>query len=261
MYIMEKNMNRIIKSVWAAMLSLTILTLCGCPLLESLMEPPETLSHDGKTYKTGFYGDLYFNEENISSGTPTFDYKNFSFYDLDFPGHDWIACRSVISKIYTTEPTFESERAFYDSNENFDFYCTISGRDNSEQTVKINNPDMEKFSQLWTFAASHDYDPSHAGADKGQQKHAMPDPASEHYEARFYKVSKDGFFTSYKGNLFVMQDGKLQLLYYYDYANGNSSQSGMYTVELPAALEPYFRGIYNQIVSPASAFQRDKIKK
>lgn len=246
-------MKRIIKSFFAGILSLTLLTLIGCPLLENLMEPPESLSHNGKTYKSGFYGDLYFINGNTSLGSDTFDYKNFTFYDLDFPGHDWIAYHNVNTKIYTTESTFESERAFYSSDENFNFRCTITCTDNSEQSLEITNPDPEKFSRLLTYASAHEYDPFHAGADKGQRRHPLPDPSSEHYEASFYKVSKDGLFISYKGNHFVMQDGKLQLLYYYDYANGNSSRDGMYTVELPSDIEPYFREIYNQIVPPPSA--------
>ena len=236
---------KLIKSTCLVILSLSALIFSGCPLIESLMEEPEIINRNGKTYKSGFYGDLYFESERIAGGTPTFEYRNFTFYDLDIPGHDWIASRSINSKIYTVDSSFDRERNYYAADENFDFYCELSDRNGTTRRVKIQSPDIQKFTSLWTFAADHDYDPYNAGAQNGQEGHPMPEDSSIHLEARFYKLSKDGLFTSYKGNVFVMQDGKLQLLYYYDYANGNSSQSRMYTVELPEDLESYFRGLYN----------------
>ena len=53
----------------------------------------------------------------------------------------------------------------------------------------------------------------------------------------FYKKRKDGMFTSLQGHEFCIVDGKLLLVFYYDYGNGEYEK--MAAVKVPGEISEY----------------------
>ena len=57
-------------------------------------------------------------------------------------------------------------------------------------------------------------------------------------EIHFYKESKDGAFGTSRGNTFIIQNGKLYFLGYYDFSD--EDESLMHLKEVPSDVSDYF---------------------
>jgi hypothetical protein len=222
-----------------------LLGLCGgfggCFFARSLKT---TVTYSEREYKTGFYGELYF-PVDIDFGGEEFELDGRTFYTLPLEGHHWIYTFTGAQRVvYCLSEEWEQENAYYSDNDNFDFYCSMGNVYEPLTVAEIPNMDYDKFEELGTFADEHGYDPFNAKADKGQKAYPMPDWRDG--EIRFYKVSKDGLFSSTKGNNLHLIDGRLVLLYRYYFAD-DEAQECMYGVELPSELSDYFIGILQTI--------------
>ena len=87
------------------------------------------------------------------------------------------------------------------------------------------------------FAEENTYDPF--GKDMGDILPRIPKPAQDEApELVFFRVSRDKCTVSYCGYTFHIIDGRLLLVYYYDFGHGEYEE--IVYAEVPADLGGYF---------------------
>lgn len=198
-----------------------------------------TVTIDGTKYRSGFYGNLYLNNitfkgDSIKVGVDEFQHVNCDKFDLVHR-----SIKGTKGMLYCTESQWKKACAYYADGSNFVYYCNIGGRYVDRDTViaTIPNMDSKKFDALMDFAKKNSYDPF--GSSKGVKTRRLPIPDRDKSpELIFYKESKDGLFISDKRYIFHVVDGKLLLLFYYDYGHGKYEE--MVAVDIPDKLGQYF---------------------
>lgn len=219
-----------------------ILTACNSSLFI-----PKTVTVDGITYRNGFYGDLWpvnltFDDGSIKDG-------NYEFRHVDYDKFDWIHSYvggTTAGVLYCEESQWQQASVYYADNDNFVYYCLIGGKyvEHGAVIETINNIESDKFDALMTFADENDYNPFGSNKDVETDRLPIPDK-DESPELIFYKESKDGYFTSFKGHTFHVLDGQLLFLFYYDYGHGEYEE--MVAVNVPDELGEYFMKLLEQL--------------
>ncbi len=215
-----------------------ISTFSACNLINQ--REPETVTMDGTTYRSGFYGDLW--PENLTyKGDPYKEGRN-KFYHVDCEQFDWVHSkigRTTNGVLFCAENQWEQACEFYKNSDNFTYYCEIGSEYIDRDPVLVTIPDIDTtmFDELMSFANKNSYDPFGSSDDVTTRRLPFPD-RDESPELNFYKKSKDGFFTSFQGNTFLVVDGKLLLVYYYDYGHGKYEE--LVAVDVPEELGTYF---------------------
>ena len=222
------------KKVLLVLLSL-LLFLTSCADVPRLTI--EVKTEDG-VYRNGFYNDLYVIEPELHK--KAFKYGDQQFYYLPNERFDLRMTyeNSAEATAFCATEQWEEAKAFYSKDENFYFYClrgNIFDLDNSEIFL-VPDMDYEKFNMLYDFAETNGYDPF--GAENKNTKRIINYEHSGNCEIVFYKESKDGVFTSFKGHEYHLLDGKLVLVYYYDANHGEKDE--LVYVEVPRDIAVYF---------------------
>lgn len=219
-----------------------VLTACSVEL-----SVPHTVAIDGTTYRNGFYGDLW--PDNITlKGEPIKVGVN-DFQRVNCERFDWVhsAIGTKTSGIlYCKESQWEEAQEYYADCDNFVYYCSIGAKyvDLDPVIITIPNIDSKKFDELMVYANKNSYNPFGSNKDVKIRRIPIPD-RDKSPELVFYKESKDGFFTSFKGNIFHELDGKLLLLFYYDFGHGKKEE--MVAVDVPDELGQYFVKLIEQL--------------
>ena len=227
---------------------LFLLSLTGCGVIDRVVEGtvvPTRVTIEGVTYRSEFYGELYplFGEAG-DKGSETlqkeiiYDDGTRKFQRVDFKGHDWV--HSYIGKytggiVYCAENEWEKMRDYYANH-----YI-------SEKAEKIPEIDLQKFDELLAFGKENDYKPfAQRSNDKAMQKaHRLPE-TEFHGGVCFYKVSKDGYFTTFKSPMYFKHDGKLLLVLFHDGGRTNGGVEEVVYIDVPDELGKYFLDLMEQ---------------
>lgn len=225
----------------------TFLTLALSACNISNLVVPESVTIDGTTYRNGFYGDLW--PENLTYKGDSHKEGNSEYYHVDCKQFDWVHSEigsTTNGVFYCAESQWEQAYKYYKHSDNFTYYCSIGAQyeDRDPVLVTIPNIDTTKFDELIYFADMNSYNPFGSNKDVKARRLPIPD-RDESPELTFYKESKDGFFTSFQGNKFLVVDGKLLLLYYYDYGHGKYEE--LVAVDVPDELGKYFIELMAQL--------------
>lgn len=229
-----------------------LLLLTGCGSVKAMIGHsfvPKTVTIEDVTYCNGFYGDLYpvFGQAgDIGSDTlqeeVIYDDGTCKFRRVEFEGHDWV--HSYIGEytggvVYCAESQLEQMRDYYADSSNFEYYYGV-GYYTCETAVNVPEIDPQKFDELLAFSNENSYEPfDHSSNEKILEK-VRRIPESEFHEGVcFYKVSRDGYFTSVKSMYFV-HDGKLLLVFYHDGGRKNNGIKEVVAVDVPDELGQYF---------------------
>lgn len=219
--------------ILAALAIYILLTFAACNSM------PDEVIIDGESYKLAFTARLYpvdmsfMDQTGIKVSGNRFHYYPGSAYDC-YVSYD----NNGEPNIYFKESEFDDALAYYTDSENFTYYCALGNFHDTEEctTHTIEDINTELFEKLLTFSHEKDYNPfALFKNEKDLKKVPVADPdnwTSE--EIRFYKESKDGFFSSFQGHIYILLDGKLALLYYYDF--GNEDEPVMLIREIPSEL-------------------------
>lgn len=202
---------------------------------------------DGVTYRNGFYGDLW--PVNLKYKSDSFEVEGNKFYHVNCDKFDWVlglTGSTSNGELYCAESQWAQARAYYADNNNFVYYCRIGAQyvDRDPIIANIPNIDPIKFDELMAFADKNSYDPFSSNSSVVTRRLPLPDRDISP-ELIFYKESKDGYFTSYKGYKFHALDGKLLLVYYYDYGSGKYEE--MVAVDIPDEIGQYFINMLAQL--------------
>ena len=204
----------------------------------------EVKTKDG-AYRSGFYDDLYVIEPEVHK--KAFKYGDRQFYYLPSERFELRMTyeNPADATAFCAAEQWEEAKDFYSKDENFDFYCLRGNVFDLENSKIFSVPDMdcEKFNMLYDFSERNGYDPF--GAENKNTKRIANDAHRKNCEIIFYKESKDGVFTSFKGHNYHLIDGKLVLLYYYD-ANHGEKEELVY-VEVPRDIAAYFEELLENL--------------
>lgn len=207
---------------------------------------PKKVTIDGTTYRNGFYGNLW--PINITFKGDSIKVGNNEFHHINCEKFDWVhsAIGGTTSGIlYCAEDQWKEALEYYTDSDNFVYYCQIGAKyvDRDPIITTFPNIDSKKFDALSAFAEKNSYNPF--GSNKGIKTHRLTIPdRNKSPKLIFYKESKDGFFTSFKGNLFHIIDGKLLLVFYYTYGHGKYEE--LVVVDVPDELGQYFIKLLEQ---------------
>lgn len=220
------------------------LALTAC---NSALFIPKTVTIDGETYRNGFYGDLWpdnitFEGDSIKEGINEFRHVNCEKFD-------WVHSQigsTTAGILYCAESQWEQASEYYADSDNFVYYCSIGAKyvDRDPVIATIPNIDSKKFDALMAFAEENSYNPFGSNEDVKTLRLPIPD-SDKSPKLVFYKESIDGFFTSYKGYTFHEVDGKLLLLFFYDYGHGEYEE--MVGVDVTDELGQYFIELLEQL--------------
>jgi energy-coupling factor transporter transmembrane protein EcfT len=208
---------------------------------------------DGVTYRSGFYGDLYpvFGQVgDIGSDTLEeeilFDDGNRKFRRVDFEGHDWVHSYTGQysgGTVYCAESQWEQMSDYYTDPLNFEYYYGV-GYYMVETSTSIPDIDPQKFDELMAFSRENEYQPFNSSSNKKVSQKTRRIPEDEfHQGVCFYRVSNDGYFTTVKSPMYFEHDDKLLLVFYHDGGRDNGGIKEVVAVEAPDELGQYFLGL------------------
>ena len=137
---------------------------------------------------------------------------------------------------------FESKKqdeilAYYNDPKNYNYFCLIGNAndENNQQIFKLDGIEHSMFDGLMKCIYNK------AGF--------MPMPVTNDDwvadEIHFYKESKDGAFSTSKGNTFIMRERKMYVIGYYDFSDDDAPV--MHVKEVPSDVSNYFCGLIENI--------------
>lgn len=233
------NLRIIIKKI-------LIVILCAFTLLSfsSCFDMPETVTINNINYRSGFYGNLYpAIEKRIILDTYNVNFRKY--YRVESGIYDLVcSTNSDFEVIYfIADSQWEKARGYYANTDNLSFYLQIGNKYEEDNSITVPDIDFARFNELLIFAKKNDYDPFNSKKNKSVDTRRMPLPdETESPEFRFYCDSNDGIFTSMKDDFFII-DGKLLLLFYYDFRESEE----VVVCDVPEELGDYFIDLYSQL--------------
>lgn len=226
------------KKLFIALL-LIMLTASGCRMAPA---GPETFSANNKTYKTGFYGNLYPNEFSLTEHTTQsrkttlvrIEHETFELYYADIGPY-------VSGTIYCEESQYAYAAAYYNDPTNYAFFCELGWNKTDgtrTKTVKLSNVDITMFEALLRFSNESYYDPFDKQHNSKIEIVELPLP-DETRQTRmvFYKESKDALFCSPHTDYYIY-DNELYMAYQYHY--GDEESQKLLAVKAPEDISTYF---------------------
>jgi hypothetical protein len=228
------------KVVKLLLLSNFYLVLFAC---NSHFKIPETVTIEGVSYRSGFYGDLF--PVNFTYSNDYYEAKGNKFRRVNFEMFDLIEFAndgSTLDVLYCAESQWEQAYTYYMNRDNFVYYCRV-GMPNiyiDPIIITISSIDHKKFDDLMVFSNENSYNPFRKNNNVITQKLPIPDK-DESPQLVFYRKSNDGLFTSSEANKFHVINDKLWLVFFYDYGHGNYEE--LVAVTVPNELGQYFIGL------------------
>lgn len=217
------------------------LVLC-CTSCAYIFPQPDTVTIEGTLYKRAFVSELFPVDDCVSTdsvsiaGNSYFEYPNAQ-YDC-YISYD----RNAQPNVYFPSEQYHEAVSYYTDPNHFTFYCLIGNiHDTNQQEVSvIQNIDAPMFARLLEFSSKNEYNPlTLFNKEDGLVKVPIANPDNwTADEIHFYKESNDGAFSTSKGYTFIMHDGKLSLLYQYDWGDDNAPE--MLLRSVPTEISDYF---------------------
>ena len=189
-------------------------SLIGC----RLPRVAETVEINGKSYRTGFYGDNYLMDDLPLSGVE-YELDEITYRALQHPEFDlWY--NGSDSVMYCAEDQWEAAKTYYADDQQYLYYCSVGVtiKDQTEPTLYdiSGKVDTQKFKELLEFGEGNEYIPFAYGKNSEQEQKTVTMPLPDDRQRLiFYRESKDGCFCSYRGSHFYVVDGQLFLTYQY----------------------------------------------
>ena len=142
---------------------------------------------------------------------------------------------------FCAEDDLEAARAYYGDSANWDYYISIgyghpTGADFQPEYRPVPDADIQKFQEVESFSNKNAYNPFSSQNREDLSRMALPDP-DQTPAVHFCRISSDGSM-EISSRTFHYIDGRLLLLYRYDY--GNEEYPELIYTETPAELNDYF---------------------
>ena len=214
-------------------------SLIGC----RLPRVAETVEINGKSYRTGFYGDCYLMDDLPLSGLE-YELDEITYQALQHPEFDlWY--NGSDSVMYCAEDQWEAAKTYYADDQQYSYYCSVGVaiQDQNNPTEDKIKPtvydisekvDVQKFKELLEFGEGNEYIPFAYGKNSEQEQKTVTMPLPDDKQRLiFYRESKDGCFCSYRGSHFYVVNGQLFLTYQYH-------PNKWIATPVPEALSNYF---------------------
>jgi len=243
-----KVYKKIAKTFLSVLFCIALVTLSGCGIANRIVDhfvEPTSVTIDGVTYRSEFYGDLYpmfyqVGDVGMETLQQEIVYEDGSrqYRRVDFEGHNWVHCytgKYISGMVYCAESEWEQTKSYYENPENFDYYFG-----HSEDNVLIPEIDYQKFDELKAFEKENQHNPFDVFYEENEKDRTRRIPESEFKDSfTFLKESKDGYFHTINCGYFIYED-KLFLLFYHDGGRTNGGIEEVVAMEVPDELGQYF---------------------
>lgn len=221
-------------------------SLASCNLAKLFNLPDKVIIHD-KEYTRAFVAKLYPCNDYFSGpadtkvhGEPfykhtTGEYECFIAYGSDGEPN-----------IYFLTNEYEKALSYYNNGDNYNYFCVRQSSPDSKCTHPVTEIRYDMFEKLSEFSTANCYHPFSSNNEDGLQHIIVSgDDYLKLREVHFYRESKDGSFSENRGHTLINTDGKLTLLYRYEFSDdGTSCKIRMR--DLPPELNDYFYNLlYN----------------
>lgn len=210
------------------------LLLPSCRFINPMQE---TVEINGKEYKLAFTARLYPTEDMVGSDTDVkINGRSYILYqdgEYDcYVSYD----NNAEPNIYFNVDQYDEAVSYYTNSENYTYFCKLGNILEPDNLHIIQNIDSGLFEKLLSFSHDNSYNPFTSFNDDDELiRIPVSDPDNwTDDEIHFYKESKDGAFSTLQGHTYILLDGKLALLYYYDFAD--SDKPVMLIREIPSDL-------------------------
>jgi len=245
---------------------LFLLSLTGCGtiaggiggVIDNVMTPT-SVTIDGVTYRSGFYGDLFPLFGQVGQiGSETlgdeilYDDGLHKFKRVEFEGHDWVHSYvggTTGGTVYCAESEWEQTHDYYADSANFIYYC--GGKPyTSEEGDEYPQIDAQKFDELFAFGEEYDYKPFDERSNERamQIAYRLPEEAFEK-GLKFTKASNDGYFKVGGSHEYFVHDDKLILVFYHDGGRDNGGIKEVVAIDVPDELGQYFIDLMERYLS------------
>lgn len=208
-------------------------------------EAPSEFTHDGITYQSEFCENAELRGEDVLSDVFLTDENHSSWHVVDNEHFSIIFCKDGMlnyrpyGTLYCAETDWEAAHAYYTDPANWEYYCCFNdgtGIDPNPDYCLLPDVDAQKFLELQAFSQENAYDPFSPEHNDDLLRMPLPDPA-QHPVVYFSRISRDGLL-EISSHTFHFVDGKLLLLYQYDYGHG--AYEDLLAIEVPDELNAYF---------------------
>ena len=145
----------------------------------------ETVEINGKSYRTGFYGDNYLMDDLPLSGVE-YEQDEITYRALQHPEFDfWY--NSSDSVMYCAEEQWETAKTYYADDQQYSYYCSVGVaiQDQNNPTEDKIKPtvydisekvDVQKFKELLEFGEENEYIPFAYGKNSEQEQKTVQCP-------------------------------------------------------------------------------------
>lgn len=236
------------KCIIGFLCALPLLALSACTGIE--FGVPETVTIDGITYRSDFYGEMFprfsqageVGSESLQDEI-VFEVGNHKFRRVEFSGHDWVHCNGggiTGGIVWCAEDEWEQTRDYYADSANFTYYC--SGKPYATVADgEYPQIDPQKYDELLAFGEEYGYEPfdSRSNERAEQITYRLPAEAFDK-NIRFTKSSNDGYFTMGGNHNYFIYDGKLLFVFYHDGGARNGGIKEVVVIDVPEELGPHF---------------------
>lgn len=212
---------------------------------------PLELQVAGEKYVRGFYdADLYFTRYEGSASDILAQQDGRTYYRLPHPSLRLLAfaesSRSSTQEnpVYCAESQLAEAKAYF--TDRLAWTCYYGhGTDMADRTVSaVAWASTEQFDELIKFCRENSYQPFAGARNRSVRKVEFPMPEGPVNEIVFYKESNDGYFCSNKNDALILRDGKLHLVYAYDFDRQHDGAGAkIQAVPLPEELQAHFLSI------------------
>lgn len=216
---------------------------------------PETVSAEGKTYRTGFYSDELW-PVNLEYTDKEYEINNDTLYLVDINGFECLHAPETGGRtngtLYCLDSQWEEAKAYYADPANFTYYCEvtpdwIAGTERAE-IYPIDDMNPEMFEALMSQIDGTRNDPFDAlerMVGENRESDAIDISNRKIYKLFFYRQSNDNHFVTFQGDHFSLIDGKLYFIRYRD-----GKDDTLHVIEITGEPADYFMNLLNGLNSP-----------
>lgn len=230
-------------SVFTAIAMAAALTavLSACSLLPSYRDPA-SIEIGGETYVTGFYGPLWPKGIRFADGEPpAFETDHHRWWKVEGAPFSLYCAQHKEAifwnpAVYCRESEAEAAESYYSDAENFEYYMGLYGDDSENERIKLDeNADtdlleraislnMRMQGNAWTGLLPD-------GENLSGIETILPFKKVLSVQPVFYRVSKDGFFSTIQNDWLVTEDE----IYIFGHYDGKTDEYTAYTIDVEAS--------------------------
>ncbi len=223
-------------------------------ITDSRVQAPVELQVAGEKYVRAFYdADLYFTRYEASASDIIAQQDDRIYYRPPHPSLRLLAfaepSRSCTQEnpVYCAESQLDAAKACFTDRLNWTCYYGHGTDIANRTTSAVSWASVDQFDSLIKFCRENSYQPFAGSRNKSIRKVEFPMPEGPVTEIVFYKESNDGYFCSNKNDGLILRDGKLYLLYAYDFDRQHDGKNAkIQAVPLPEELQAHFLSIINR---------------